>query len=110
MAACGYTDGYMRVFNLSTDNKICEVSINSKPKEHIPINCLRWRPQNQHSSISSVILVGGTNGSLYQFAAKTGKQLFHTVEEENQILSMDYHPEGLNFATAGKDNLVRIYD
>jgi len=23
---------------------------------------------------------------------------------------MDYHPEGVSFATAGKDNIVRIYD
>jgi len=110
MAACGYDDGCLRVFNLSTDNKISEITINTKPKENIPINCLRWRPQNQNSSISSVILVGGTNGSLYQFAAKTGKQIFHTVEEDNYILAMDYHPEGLNFVTAGKDNILRIYD
>lgn len=92
MAACGYDDGCVRVFNLSTDNKISEISINSKPKENIPINCLRWRPPNQNFSVSSVILVGGSNGGLYQFAAKTGKQLFHTVEEDNYILAMDYHP------------------
>lgn len=32
MAACGYSDGFLRVYNLSTDNKISDVSINSKPK------------------------------------------------------------------------------
>jgi WD40 repeat protein len=47
---------------------------------------------------------------LYQFAAKTGKQIFSTVEVDNYILAMDYHPEGKEFITAGKDNILRIYD
>ncbi len=80
MAACGYSDGILRVFNLSTDNKISEININSKPKENVPINCLRWRPHNQNSGMSSIILVGSTNGNLYQFAAKTGKQVWSTTE------------------------------
>jgi len=32
MAACGYSDGILRVFNLSTDNKISDIDINSNPK------------------------------------------------------------------------------
>jgi hypothetical protein len=42
MAACGYSDGYVRVFNLGTDNKIAE--INTGVREHGPVNALRWRP------------------------------------------------------------------
>jgi len=44
MAACGYSDGYVRVFNLGTDNKIAE--INAGAKEPGPVNTLRWRPIN----------------------------------------------------------------
>lgn len=44
MAACGYSDGYVRVFNLGTDNKIAE--IHAGGKEPGPINALRWRPIN----------------------------------------------------------------
>jgi WD40 repeat protein len=60
--------------------------------------------------MSSVILTAGTNGNLFQFAAKTGKKLFHTEEVDNFILCMDYAPDGKAFATAGKDNTIRIYD
>jgi hypothetical protein len=42
MAACGYSDGYVRVFNLGTDNKIAE--INAGVREQGPVNSLRWRP------------------------------------------------------------------
>jgi WD40 repeat protein len=72
MAACGYTDGYVRVFNLGTDNKISE--INTAGKETGPVNSIRWRPINEHSnSMSPILLVGNTNGHLYQYVAKTGK-------------------------------------
>jgi WD40 repeat protein len=44
MAACGYSDGFVRIFNLTTDNKVWE--INTSPKETGPVNSLRWRPSN----------------------------------------------------------------
>lgn len=109
MAACGYSDGFVRIFNLSTDNKISD--INTGAKEHGPVNCLRWRPHNEDTStMSAVLLVANTNGNLYQYAAKTGKEIFHTVEEGNFIMAMDYAPDGRKFCTAGKDNIIRIYD
>ena len=80
MAACGYSDGYVRVFNLGTDNKIAE--INAGTKEPGPVNTLRWRPINElNSSTTAVLLVANTNGHIYQYAAKTGKEIFHTFEE-----------------------------
>jgi WD40 repeat protein len=109
MAACGYSDGFVRVFNLGTDNKIAE--INAGGKEPGPVNALCWRPLNEtNSSTAAVILVGNTNGHLYQYAAKTGKEIFHAVEEGNYIMAMDYAPAGHTFCTAGKDNTIRIYD
>ena len=44
MAACGYADGTVRVFNLGTDNKIAEFPTGGK--DHGPVNALRWRPVN----------------------------------------------------------------
>lgn len=109
MAACGYSDGFVRIFNLGTDNKIAE--INAGGKEPGPVNALCWRPLNEtNSSTAAVILVGNTNGHLYQYAAKTGKEIFRTVEEGNYIMAMDYAPTGHTFCTAGKDNIIRIYD
>jgi WD40 repeat protein len=72
MAACGYSDGCVRVFNLGTDNKIADIHTGSK--EPGPVNALRWRPVNEmNSNTAAVLLVANTNGHLYQYAAKTGK-------------------------------------
>jgi len=109
MAACGYSDGYVRVFNLGTDNKIAE--INTGVREQGPVNSLRWRPLSEYSSSSTpILLVGNTSGHLYQFTAKTGKELWHTFEEGNYIMALDYVPNGTTFASAGKDNIIRVYD
>ena len=109
MAACGYSDGFVRVFNLGTDNKISE--INAGTIEQGPVNALRWRPINEYNSSSTaVLLIANSNGHLYQFTAKTGKEIWHTYEEGNFIMALDYNPSGTTFATAGKDNKVRIYD
>ena len=78
--AAGYSDGYVRVFNLNTDNKICQINTNPTEKDVTPVNCLRWRPANQDlGSISSVLLVANTSGKLYQYVAKTGKQIYSGV-------------------------------
>lgn len=72
--AAGYSDGKVRVFNMNTDNKISQIDTCSGEKVHTPVNCLRWRPSTQDtSSISSVLLIGNTNGNLFQYVAKTGK-------------------------------------
>ena len=61
-------------------------------------------------SISSIILAANTNGNLFQYVAKTGKELYHSAEEGNFILAMDYAPNGKTFCTGGKDNILRVYD
>ena len=60
--------------------------------------------------IGSALLVANTDGSIYQYIAKTGKQIAHIFEESNYIMAIDYSPDALHFATAGKDNIIRIYD
>jgi WD40 repeat protein len=80
LLAGGYSDGQVRIFNLNTDNKISQIDTNPSKKEITPVNALRWRPTNEDlSSINSVLLVANTNGRIFQYIAKTGKELWHTA-------------------------------
>lgn len=111
LSACGYSDGIVRIFNINTDNKICEINTNTAPNDAKPVNSIRWRPANEDlGSISSVILVANTDGHVYQYVAKTGKKIFENFEEGNFTMALDYSPDGKRFCTGGKDNIVRIYD
>jgi len=38
------------------------------------------------------------------------REIFHLTEEDNQIYTLSYRPDGTQLATAGKDFAVRIYD
>ena len=114
LVASGCNDGVVRMYNMVKSTKVNQVNTNVKDKEtnqDTPLNTLRWRPHSDKiDSIGAVILAANTNGHLFQFNAKTGKQLWRSSEPDNQIFAIDYANDGTFFATAGKDNIVRIYD
>lgn len=114
LVACGCSDGFVRIYNLVKSSKIAQFNTNIKDKEtnlETPVNAIRWRPSSEKlESMGAVVLAANTNGHLFQFIAKTGKQLWHGVETDNQIFALDYASDGRFFATAGRDNVVRIYD
>ena len=50
------------------------------------------------------------NGALQHWHTTSGK-LLHTIYDElNQLLTVDYNPDGSMFATGGSDTVVRVYD
>ena len=57
-----------------------------------------------------MFLSGNADGSLIYWHAESGKQLHRMVEQNNQILCMDFKKDGCQFVTAGKDFNIRVYD
>lgn len=114
LAAVGTGDGYVKIYNLIKNSKMTEINTNVKDKEsnnNTPVNALRWRPASEKiESVGTVLLAANTNGHIFQLFAKTGKQIWHGVEADNQIFAIDYAHDGRHFATAGRDNIIRIYD
>jgi len=49
-------------------------------------------------------------GAIQHWHLTSGKCLNTLEEENNQIFALDYRPDGLAFATGGKDATIRIYD
>lgn len=114
LVACGCSDGFVRIYNMIKSSKIAQFNTNIKDKEsnlETPVNAIKWRPNSEKlESMGAVVLAANTNGHIFQFIAKTGKQLWHGVETDNQIFALDYSCDARYFATAGRDNVVRIYD
>jgi len=44
IVACGYSDGFVKIFHLRDQIKLQEY--NTAEKEHVPVTSLRWRPSN----------------------------------------------------------------
>jgi COMPASS component SWD3 len=70
----------------------------------------RWRPLNGPGVTKNVMISVNANGALQHWHTTSGK-LLHTIYDElNQLLCVDYKPDGTLFATAGSDCCVRVYD
>ena len=92
-------------------------------KEDMPVTHIRWNSSN-------LFYAGNAEGHLCQFdiskskkkfkksnffqktknSQKIDKEVWSTLEEENQILAMDYTSEERKLCTAGKDCGIRVYD
>ena len=70
----------------------------------------RWRPLVAPGVTKNVLISVNANGSLQHWHTTSGK-LLHTIHDElNQLLTVDYKPDGTQFATGGSDCIVRVYD
>jgi WD40 repeat protein len=61
-------------------------------------------------SLAEVPLGTDSNGSVEHWHITSGKCLHALTNEQNQLYALDYRPDGAMFATAGKDQAVRVYD
>ena len=69
----------------------------------------RWRPLCAPGVTKNVMITVCANGSLQHWHTTSGK-LLHTIHDElNQLLTVDYKPDGTEFATGGSDCAVRVY-
>lgn len=88
---------------LQEDTKSTELPITS---------IVKWRPMEDSEETDHILLAGDNDGHITKFDVSDGMmvdQIKHSGEE-NKIHAMDYSSNGRQFAAAGMDKLVRIYD
>ena len=57
-----------------------------------------------------MIIAVNANGALQHWHTTSGKLLHTIYDETNQLLTVDYSPNGEQFLTGGSDMVVRVYD
>ncbi|CAD8172100.1 unnamed protein product [Paramecium pentaurelia] len=107
LIAAGCSDGTVKVFNIVSGKLAFNLQGSSEGAS--PTTAIRWR-RDVANKAKSVFLSANSDGSLMMWQAQTGKQLFRTVEQGNQLLALDIRSDGDQFATAGKDFKIRVYD
>jgi WD40 repeat protein len=106
--AAGAGDGAIQVFESLTGRLAFNLQQGSAAA--LPATSLRFRPSNDATRTKNVLVSTNAVGAVQHWHVTSGKCL-HTLEEAgNQIFALDYRPDGLEFATAGKDAAVRLYD
>ena len=108
LLAAGCGDGAIRVFKTS-NGALC-YSLNVGKPDGMPTTSLRFRPHTSSSKTKNVLLAVNSDGAVQHWHITSGKRLHEIIEEDNQCFAVDYRPDGQLFATAGKDQAVRVYD
>lgn len=114
--ATSFANGAIHVYSAETGRQ--EFLLNGSPpntelsQTPLPTTQLRWRPHAAASKTQSVLISVNAefDGQIMQWHIKSGKCLHSIVEKGNQIFCLDYFNDGSQFATAGKDRLLRVYD
>ena len=57
-----------------------------------------------------MLLSSNCDGNIVHWHALSGKFLHKLKESENQVMALDYTLSGAQFAAAGQDFHIRIYD
>lgn len=106
--AAGHNDGTIRIYNMMTEKEA--FIVNKDMEDPSPITNIKWRPPAAPSITKNVLISISANGALQHWHTTSGK-LLHTIYDEfNQLLGVDYKPDGCQFAAAGSDTVVRVYD
>ena len=98
--ACGYSNGYVNIFNLVEKKDPIKFRISE-----FPITSIKWNEKKK-----DIILVGGADGTVSHWHTKSGKKIHSIKEENNAINCIDYSFDNKTFITAGNDITVRVYD
>lgn len=101
--AVGYGNGAIRLFNSTTGELLKE--LRKTRYGGFQIMCLRFHPKEHH-----ILLAGTSEGLIFLCNTQDGTLTEKITEKNNEINCLDFDCEGFNFATAGKDLNVRIYD
>ena len=76
----------------------------------MPVTNIKWRPINAPGVTKNVIISLNSDGSLEHWHTTSGRRLNVIKDDINQLLAVDYKPDGYQFACAGNDAIVRVYD
>mmetsp|Transcript_71237 Transcript_71237/g.230672 ORF Transcript_71237/g.230672 Transcript_71237/m.230672 type:complete len:354 (-) Transcript_71237:200-1261(-) len=113
--AASFANGAINIYNATTGKeefKLNHVEGKDGLATPLPTTQLRWRPHSAQSKTKMVLISVNAefDGQILHWHIKSGKCLNTLTESGNQIFCLDYFSDGSQFATAGRDRIVRIYD
>ncbi len=94
----------------NTENGNLSYTLNSGVANALPTTSIRFRPLNDKSKTKNVLLAVNAEGEVQHWHVTSGRCLHTQKEEKNQLFCADYRSDAEQFAAAGKDYVVRLYD
>eukprot|EP00762_Andalucia_godoyi_P003517 ANDGO_04350.mRNA.1 putative WD repeat-containing protein alr2800 len=74
-----------------------------------PVTCIRYRPFSESMSTRNVLLATTSTGLVQHWHVSSSRNIHTISEHPNQTYTCDYRHDGMLFATAGSDHIMRVY-
>lgn len=103
--AAGYGDGTARLYNPASGRRLHKLQHNS---QH-PIPSLSFRNATSVGAVPLLLSVSSV-GQVCHWHVSRGSMLHTFTEDNNELYTCTFSPDGTSFLTAGKDMVIRCYD
>jgi WD40 repeat protein len=71
---------------------------------------IKWRPTRGPGITKNVLISVNANGTVQHWHTTSGR-LLHTIKDDlNQLLGVEYKPDGTQFVVCGSDPVLKLYD
>lgn len=103
--AAGYGDGTARLYNPASGRRLHKLQHSS---QH-PIPSLSFRNATSVGAVPLLLSVSSV-GQVCHWHVSRGSMLHTFTEDNNELYTCTFSPDGTSFLTAGKDMVIRCYD
>lgn len=103
--AAGYGDGTARLYNPASGRRLHKLQHSS---QH-PIPSLSFRNAASVGAVPLLLSVSSV-GQVCHWHVSRGSMLHTFTEDNNELYTCTFSPDGTSFLTAGKDMVIRCYD
>lgn len=107
VAGCG--DGSLHVFSTVTGS-LTRVKQHANDPDHLPTTCIKFNPSLTNGN--QLLLAVTADGSIshWNVTDQNTSCVRQFKEENSSVYAVDYRADGGEFATGGRDHVVRVYD
>ncbi|KAF4709591.1 hypothetical protein FOZ62_028929 [Perkinsus olseni] len=110
LMAASTSNGLIKIYNCRDGKEV--YTLHSRHTGDIvqPITQVRWRPGGSSAKTKNVLVSVNAEGVVSHWHVTTGTCMHEVTEEGNQLFCVDYSTDGSQFATAGRERGVSVYD
>lgn len=112
IAGC-YLNGEIKIFDPHGGGLMKRLQKDSESGGAPITSVIKFKPSNDSGEHENILIGGDNGGNITKYDVLDGmvvEQIKWEGENENKIYALDYSSNGRQFAAAGYDTLVRVYD
>ncbi|KAK3737457.1 hypothetical protein QZH41_008335 [Actinostola sp. cb2023] len=110
LLAVGLASGIIKVYSPETGRCIYSLSDQDTLKSHLPVTCIRWKAVSEGEDYANVLLATYADGCVKHWHVTTSYCMSTIVEPLRQTLACSFNDSFSQFATAGSNTKIYLYD